>query len=337
MGVGIDRGVPERGRVDAAAFAKEVASGYAPVVLRGQAAHWPAVQAARRSDSEVARYLAACDTGRETELLVGPPEIAGRFFYDAGLSGCNFQKRSTTVNGLLAHLLRARDEPRPSALYAGAAATDDHLTGWTERNPLGLDLPNARARLWIGNESRVATHFDEASNIAIVVAGQRRFTLFPPEQVDNLYVGPLHLTIAGPPVSMVDVDHPDLVRYPRYATARRHGLVADLEPGDAIYIPPIWWHAVHARGAFNVMVNHWWEEPGSRSPLAALIETVRAVRDLPAPHRHAWRHWFERYAFDDDAPHAADHLPEHARGVAGPPSERRTAFLRALDDPSPPR
>ena len=171
----------------------------------------------------------------------------------------------------------------------------------------------------------------------VVVAGRRRVTLFPPEQVDNLYLGPLHLTIAGPPVSMVDVAKPDHERYPRYAEALRHAFHVDLEPGDALYIPPIWWHAVHAQGSLNVMVNHWWTEPGSRSALAAMIATLRAVRDLPPAYRQAWRHWFERMVFEDDAPSMADHLPEHARGYVGPPSPVRDAFLRSIDGVAPGR
>lgn len=323
--------VPERTGIDPARFEEEIAAAFAPVVLRGLAADWPAVMAARRSDEDVAGYLSAMDTGRPAQLFVGPPEIDGRFFYNDALAGCNFQTRAAPIGGLLRHLLSIRAKPDADAIYAGAAATDEHLPKWSAENPLPFPLPTAKARVWVGNRTHVATHFDESSNIAVVVAGRRRFTLFPPQQLDNLYVGPLHLTIAGPPVSMVDCDRPDLSTYPRFAQAWEHALVAELEPGDAIYIPPIWWHDVRALAPFNVMVNHWWEEEGAVSSLGALKQTLRAVRDLPAPHRAAWRHWFERFAFDDDAAHAADHLPEHARGIAGPPSASRTAFLRDQD------
>ncbi|MDR6790339.1 hypothetical protein J2Y58_003719 [Sphingomonas sp. BE138] len=42
--------VADRGSIDAASFAAEIVTAYRPVVLRGQAAAWPAVEAARRSD-----------------------------------------------------------------------------------------------------------------------------------------------------------------------------------------------------------------------------------------------------------------------------------------------
>ena len=323
--------VPEIVGVDAASFEERVVAPFAPVVLRGLAADWPAVVAARRSDEALADYLTSLDSGRPAQLFIGPPEIHGRFFYNQALTGCNFQTRAAPLGALLRHLLSTRDKPDMDALYAGAAATDEHLPAWSANNPLPFAIPTARARVWVGNRTHVATHFDEASNIAVVVAGRRRFTLFPPEQMDNLYVGPLHLTIAGPPVSMVDCERPDFAAYPRFAEAWRHAQVAELEPGDALYIPPIWWHDVRALAPFNVMVNHWWEEEAAVSPLGALKKTLRAVRDLPHAHRRAWRHWFNRFVFDDDAAQAADHLPEQARGLVGPPSTARDAFLAAQD------
>lgn len=303
--------------MDNAALAA-VAQSYRPLIMRGLARDWPAVVAGRRSDEALAGYLKRFDNGKPAEVLVGPPEIRGRFFYDDALDGCNFQKRYGALSALIDRLIRTRDVPSPDVLYAGAAATGEHWPGWNEENRLPFDLPTAVARVWLGNATHVSTHFDEASNIAVVVAGRRRFTLFPPEQFENLYVGPLHFTIAGPPVSMVDIDNPDLDRYPRYAEAAKHGLVADLEPGDAIYIPPIWWHNVKATTAFNVMVNFWWEAPDAVSAIDALMRSILSIRDLPKPNRDAWRRWFERYVFDDDAGEAVAHLPEHVRALPRP-------------------
>ena len=291
---------------------------YRPMVFRGAARDWPAVAAGRRSDAALAAYLKQFDTGRPTEVMVGPPEIVGRFFYNEAITGCNFQKRVGSLSSLIDRMIAVRADPRPDAIYAGAATADDHLPGWQRDNPLPVSPPNAVARLWLGNATHVTTHFDEASNIAVVIAGRRRFTLFPPDQAENLYVGPLHFTIAGPPVSMVDIDRPDLDRYPRYAEAVRHMLVADLEPGDAIYIPPIWWHNVKALAAINVMVNYWWEPEGAVSPLDTLHRAILAMRDLPAPYRAAWRTWFERYVFDEDAAERIAHLPPHVRTLPPP-------------------
>ena len=115
-------------------------------------------------------------------------------------------------------------------------------------------------RIWIGNRSLVSTHFDLSDNIACVVAGRRRFTLFPPEQLPNLYVGPLDHTMAGQPASMVELNAPDFERFPRFREALAAAVTAELEPGDAIYIPTLWWHQIEALAPFNILVNYWWED-----------------------------------------------------------------------------
>jgi ribosomal protein L16 Arg81 hydroxylase len=98
--------------------------------------------------------------------------------------------------------------------------------------------------MWIGNRAMIAAHFDNNYNIACVVSGRRRFTVFPPEQVSNLYIGPLLRTPGGSPISTVDLRDPDYTKYPKFAQALESAEEAELEPGDAIYIPILWWHGV---------------------------------------------------------------------------------------------
>lgn len=319
--------LPERGRVDPATFAAEIAGGDEPIVLRGQVAHWPSVAAALEGDAAAARHLARFDTGRPVEVMVGPPTIGGRFFHRDDWQGFNFARQRVTIGRLVAELLRVAADPTPPALYAGAVATGDHLPGWSEANPLDLPMEGARARVWVGNATRVSTHFDESPNLACVVAGRRRFLLFPPEQLANLYIGPLDHTMAGQPASLVDPDAPDLDRFPRFTEAMNSALVAELAPGDAIYMPALWWHHVRATAPFNILVNYWSERAGS-SPFLALAHALLAVRDLPAPERERWRTFFDHYVFGERAAEAADHLPMPVRGVLGPACRERTERIR---------
>jgi hypothetical protein len=322
--------VAERDAVDADTFEREIATSYRPVVLRGQVASWPAVAAGRGGGRDIAAYLSRFGGGRPLETLIGAPAINGRFFYNDDLSGFNFRREQVPLGALLAELVRLDEEAvaAPHAIYANAAAAAEHLPGWAEENVLDLPATGAVPRLWIGNRGKVATHYDNSYNVAAVIAGRRRFTLFPPEQLPNLYVGPLDRTLAGPPVSMVDPDAPDLEAFPRFAEALRHAQVAELGPGDALFIPAIWWHHVAALDPVNVLVNYWWNTDAAASPFPALIHAMVAVRDLPRDERAAWRGWFDHYVFAVDAVEAGAHLPAAALGVLAPASAERTERIR---------
>lgn len=326
--------VEERARVDAATFAADIAPRDRPLVLRGQVADWPAVVAGRTGDRAVADYLGGLDqsgASKPLEILVSPPEFGGRFFYRGDqLEGFNFNRERAGLRQLLAELIRLSALPpaEAHALYANAATAPEHLPGWAAANVLDLPVGGATPRLWIGNASQTATHYDGSTNLACVVAGQRRFTLFPPEQVGNLYLGPLDRTLAGPPSSMVDPLAPELDRYPRYAEALRHALVADLAPGDAIFMPATWWHHVQAFGTLNVLCNYWWDYDPASSAFHAMVHAMMAVRDRPDFEKAGWKAWFDHYVFGPEAGAAGDHLPVEARGVLGPASPSRTERIR---------
>lgn len=321
--------VAERSNVTPEIFANEIAKGDRPVVMRGLVAHWPAVAAARQSVEAMADYLLGAASDAPANVMVGAPQIGGRFFYRDDFDGFNFERAKVTLPVLLHQLVQQQSDTVVPALYAGATLIDENFPGWPAANPLPLLPPDAVPRLWLGNGSRVSTHYDISSNVAAVVAGQRRFAIFPPEQGPNLYVGPLDHTMAGQPASMVDLEAPDLARYPRFARALAAMTVAELEPGDAIYVPSMWWHDVKATGPLNVLVNYWWGRAGEMSPFPALIHAILTIRDLPSGERDAVRSWFDMYVFGPGAREAADHLPSPIRGVLGAPSPERTARIRA--------
>jgi len=319
--------IAERHGVSPRQFAEEIAPDYRPVVLRGLCDGWPSVAAGRRSTRALADYLLGFDRGSVVKMLAGGSAIKGRFFYRPDMTGFNFDRAQILLSVLVEALVKEEAAAEPRALYAGSAPAEESYPGWLEDNRLPVPTPGATPRVWIGNASRVTAHFDVSANIAVVAAGRRRFTLFPPDQTANLYVGPLDWTIAGQPTSMVDIEAPDLDRFPRFAAAQAAMQVADLEPGDALFIPSLWWHEVRATGPLNVLVNYWWGQRGG-SPFAAVIHALETIRDLPPAEREAVRAWFDTWIFGDRPEAAADHLPPQARGVLGPPSPERTRRIR---------
>lgn len=306
------------------------ASAGQPVVLRGLAADWPLVMAGQCGADTAFAYLMQFDRGVGAKTMLGAPALKGRFFYADDMLGYNFAVDSIPFERVFAQLLNLIDQPDPPAIYAGSNPVAEFLPGFDVSNPLPLPVPDASARIWIGNASHVAPHFDISENIAVVALGRRRVTLFPSGQTPNLYVGPLDVTIAGQPVSMVDIRQPDLARYPLYAEAMSHAVQAELGPGDAIYIPTLWWHCVEALDPANVLVNYWYNAPAQSSPFAALLHAMLAVRDLPETEKQAWHHWFEHFVFAPGAAHAAAHLPDHAKGVSGPPGAARAQGIRTF-------
>jgi hypothetical protein len=316
--------------VDLKAFRDEVTLAGVPVVFKDLVRDWPAVQAGLVSPRALGEYLRGFDQGKQVAVLEGPASIRGHFFYREDMRGLNFERRPATITATIDRLLAQLEEPNPAALYIESTPTPDHLPPFATANRQPLLPESVVPRIWIGNTLTVQTHFDLSSNIACVVGGRRRFTLFPPQQLPNLYMGPIEFTISGPPISMVSASNPDLVRFPRFAEAMAHAQSAELGPGDAIYIPYGWWHQVESLTAFNVLVNYWWNEARQvGSPFDCMLHGVLALRDLPADQRKVWHAMFEHYVFTA-ADEALAHLPREQRGMLGPPSAERTQAIRQI-------
>jgi hypothetical protein len=307
-------------------------SGDTPALYKGIATHWPLVQAARTSDVQAIELLRSYWQNSTIGLFRMAPETRGRIAYTPDFNGFNFERAFLPFGQLLDELTALLNHPAAPTLYMGSTTLDACLPGFAADHPLELQTPEPPlVSLWLGNRVSVPAHQDWPSNLAVCVAGQRSFTLFPPDAVADLYVGPMELTPAGQPISLVDARSPDLERYPRFAHAAARALRFELSPGDAIYIPSQWWHQVDSTGPLGGLINYWWRSSPawSDSPTAALWMALATMRDLPPTERAAWRALFDHYVFDA-SPEAADHIPAHARGMLAPLDEVGMRRLRTL-------
>ncbi len=309
---------------DRLTFEREIEAIGHPVLLTGLIEHWPAFSAARQSAAALANYLKGLDRGQPVGTLLGPPAMQGRYFYDSAVKGFNFERRTIGFAAVINKLIELEGNAEPMAIYAGSVGATDLLPDFAGANPLPILASTIEPRLWLGNRSRIAAHYDIANNIACVVCGKRRFTLFPPDQIGNLYIGPLDVTMAGSPASMVDFANPDFERFPKFRQALDAAIIVDMEPGDALFIPALWWHHVEAEGPFNLLVNYWWPGPGEGPAFESMALAMFGIRDRAPAERAAWKAFFDHYVFGEDAAHAGDHVPEHARSVLGLPSEERS-------------
>jgi hypothetical protein len=230
-----------------------------PAVLKGIAETWPLVGAAMQGAERCMALLRRHTRDLPVEILRADPHEQGRFHYRNDGQSLNFVRGRATLSVFLDALREQSASKRPYALAAQGLPAARFVPGFAESHPMPLVPAGVEPRLWIGNASKVATHNDPVDNLAIVAAGRRRFTLFPPDAAENLYMGVSEPTPAGTPVSMVHVTAPDLERYPRFADAMRVAQVVEMSPGDGLFIPRDWFHHVEALEPFNVLVNYWWD------------------------------------------------------------------------------
>jgi len=296
------------------ALPEAVVAGGLPMVLRGAVSEWPLVHAARQSDEAAVDYLNRFYTGQPVATIVAPSGERGRFFYRADSKRMNFERSPELLTGVLRGLLEQRTVKQPVGVAVQAILAAETLPGLQEENSTPLIPAETAARLWIGNRVTVAPHFDVSDNLACVAAGRRRFVMFPPEQTANLYPGPMDVTPASVPISMVSLDEPELDRFPRYREALEAAYVAELEPGDAVYIPYLWWHGVQSLADFNILANYWWnrDEAAARHPYVPLLRLVyQLYRGMRPEHRSAWRALYDHYVFEADGDPMEPLLPAH--------------------------
>ena len=323
--------IQEIDSITAESFRNEIVPNARPVVFRGLIRDWPVVQAARTSAKTFCDYLKRFDRGYPLDAALGPPSVGGRIFYNEDLSGLNCRMEQAKLSSTLDYLLEHFDDNPAPTLAIQSVVISRYLPGLDQENRLspGFVPEGIDGRLWLGTRATIAAHFDPSENLACCVAGSRRFTLFPPEQVANLYVGPFERTPAGAAISMVDFDRPDYEAYPRFAEAEAAAHVADLAPGDAVYVPYLWWHHVRSLEPVNGLVNYWWGEAEEQrgDPRNALLHAMMSIKNLPKSHRDAWRSIFDHYVFETDGETGA-HLPEARRGILGRMEPEQVKRLR---------
>lgn len=323
--------LPIRHDVTPARFLEDIQALGRPVLLKGFVRDWPAVRLACAGNDALISYLTANAADTPVKCVHGPASISGRFHYAEGTLEPNFKRALIPLAHFLDQLRRLAGVADPPSLAVQSIVVSDCLPGFVESHPMPLVAQDVVPRIWIGNAIKVATHHDPLENIACVVAGRRRFTVFPPDQVGNLYMGPFAPTPAGTPISMVHVTEPDFERYPRFREALSVAQVAELEPGDAIYLPYHWYHHVESLDPLSMLVNYWWNpaRPDLPSPWDAMLHAMMSVRGLPPTQRAAWRAAFNHFVFLENGDPGA-HLPTAARGILGADSPVDIEHMRQV-------
>ena len=132
-------------------------------------------------------------------------------------------------------------------------------------------------------------------------------------------------------MTIANLAEPDFEKFPRLKTALENAWIADLEPGDGLYYPSMWWHEVTAFERFNIMVNFWWmtTERYKGNPMDVLLNGMMSLRDKPEDEKRAWKALFDYYVFGEGEV-VREHLPPECQGALGEMTEINARRLRAM-------
>ncbi len=230
--------------VNALDFEREYVRRGRPVVVEGAVRDWSAVRLWRRTD-----YLRARVGHRCVPALLGARpggQARGVSVLMSEFLDYLESKRASRGSVYLSDVLVKIDLPEllPDL---GTPPFLGRLSHGTESEEV-----NRYRTLFLGAGSYSQIHMHPWTlALSCQIVGRKEFLLFPPSEARRLYPGkPWGETFSDHGLcSRVDANNPDLDRFPRFARAASLGCT--LTPGDMLYIPNHWWHAVwgHDRNA----------------------------------------------------------------------------------------
>lgn len=239
-------------------FSREHFTPQRPVVLLGAVDHWPARR--RWGDLEYLRRVAGART---------VPIELGAHYVDP-----DWAQRLMTLDAFVTSHVQ---QPKSGAsLRRPGQKQHRRLLGYLAQHPLFEQVPELRADIcvpeycclsdnpegagdpdinaWFGPEGTVSPlHFDPKHNLLSQVIGSKQIFLYPPEASSCLY--PHEGTLLSN-TAQIDPEAPDYKKFPALEEVR--ALKCILRPGDALYIPPRWWHHVRSLST-SFSVSFWWE------------------------------------------------------------------------------
>jgi len=262
-----------------------------PLILEGAIEHWPARGADGWDGAGLARRLGPLPARCKLSPSHRHPDFA------APTLGEMFATRASTFGELLEQIARGGSEAARCFLTGDEEFVIRRRPGRPEeRNPKLAVLfpdfelpelfePDALYTVWLwlsGAGVRSWLHYDTngCHNLNAQVRGSKRVWLFPPEALAHTY--PFELGGANPAHNCcrVDIEAPDLERFPDFAKAVC--LEGEVRAGDLLFLPADWIHSFLHTGALNVNLNFWWRPARPRqTPVAlrqAFLDRVRELR-----------------------------------------------------------
>lgn len=96
-------------------------------------------------------------------------------------------------------------------------------------------------------------HHDPYYNLLVQVVGEKYIRLYSSSENEKLYPYQDRMLHNS---SQVDVENPDLKKFPLFSTAKFMETI--LKEGEMLFIPPKYWHYVRSL-SISFSVSFWWD------------------------------------------------------------------------------
>lgn len=212
-------------------FIERYVRGCRPVVLTGMTSDWPAMR--RWSPKDLKSRFGHLDVEVQVERQADPNYEENKLNHRKTLRLADFVDQVLAGGASNDYYLTANNEVLRRPEFAPLLADIGSMPDYCNR----AELPRSSS-FWFGPAGTVTPlHHDTLMLFHTQVVGRKRWRFISPLETPHLYN---YNNVFSP----IDIDRPDLVRYPNFREVKVLEVI--VEPGETVFLPLGWWHQVTA-------------------------------------------------------------------------------------------